>query len=92
LLLVADSRLAVSIIGIREQSSSRSKQQMSDLLDRRAACAFFGGTKPINIATLYRNIRAGRFPRPVKIGPGTSRWLRSECEIALAKMMEARNV
>jgi predicted DNA-binding transcriptional regulator AlpA len=63
---------------------------MSDLLDRRAACEFFGGTRPINPATLYRGIRQGRYPRPLKIG-ALSRWLRSECEAALARMVEARS-
>ena len=62
---------------------------MPDLLDRTAACAFFGGTKPLHPATLYRGVRAGRYPRPVKVG-ALSRWLRSECEAALAHMMEAR--
>jgi predicted DNA-binding transcriptional regulator AlpA len=59
------------------------------LLDREAACAFFGGTKPINVATLYRGIRRGRYPKPVKVG-GSSRWLRSECEAALRVMVEGR--
>ena len=62
----------------------------SELLDRAAACAFFGGTKPLNAATLYRGIRKGRYPKPVKVGPGSSRWLRSECEAALAAMAEVR--
>ena len=61
-----------------------------DLLDRKAACAFFGGTKPIDVATLYRGIRRGRYPRPVKVGPGSSRWLRSECEAALQAMVDGR--
>jgi predicted DNA-binding transcriptional regulator AlpA len=61
-----------------------------DLLDRKAACVFFGGTKPIDVATLYRGIRRGRYPRPVKVGPGSSRWLRSECEAALQAMVEGR--
>jgi predicted DNA-binding transcriptional regulator AlpA len=60
-----------------------------ELFDRRAACAFFGGTKPINIATLYRGIRRGRYPKPIKVG-GSSRWLRSECEAALRIMVEGR--
>jgi predicted DNA-binding transcriptional regulator AlpA len=60
-----------------------------DLLDRDAACAFFGGTRPINVATLYRGIRHGRYPRPVKVG-GSSRWLRSECEASLQVMVEGR--
>jgi len=44
------------------------------LLDRGAVCRYFGGNRPINAATLYRKIRQGLFPKPVKIG-GSSRWL-----------------
>ena len=61
-----------------------------ELLDVRQACVFFGGTRPINPATLYRGIAKGRFPQPVKIGPGISRWLRSECETALRTMIAER--
>jgi predicted DNA-binding transcriptional regulator AlpA len=61
-----------------------------DLLHRAEVCRLFGGTKPINVATLYRGIRKGRYPRPVKVGPGSSRWLRSECEQALRSMVEGR--
>jgi predicted DNA-binding transcriptional regulator AlpA len=66
--------------------------QMENLLDRREVCRFFGGTRPLNPATLYRGIRNGHFPKPVKVGPGSSRWLRSECEAALAQMAEGRAV
>jgi predicted DNA-binding transcriptional regulator AlpA len=61
-----------------------------ELLDRGEVCRFFGGTKPIHAATLYRGIREKRFPKPVKVGPGSSRWLRSECETALRSMVEGR--
>ena len=61
------------------------------LLDRREACYFFGGSKPIDASTLYRGIREGRYPPPVKVGPGSSRWLRSECEAALQRMVEGRH-
>jgi predicted DNA-binding transcriptional regulator AlpA len=61
-----------------------------ELLDLKSVCRYFGGTKPINAATLYRGAKAGHYPRPVRVGPNTSRWLRSECEAALAAMMEAR--
>jgi predicted DNA-binding transcriptional regulator AlpA len=60
------------------------------LLDRAETCRFFGGTRPIYPATLYRGIREGRFPKPVKVGPGSSRWLRAECEAALQGMVEGR--
>jgi predicted DNA-binding transcriptional regulator AlpA len=65
-------------------------QNHDPLLDRADVCRFFGGTKPIDPATLYRGIRQGRYPRPVKIGPGSSRWLRSECEAALCSMIDGR--
>ena len=52
-----------------------------DLLDRRQVCVFFGGNKPLDPSTLYRVIRLGRYPQPVKVG-GSSRWLRSELESA----------
>jgi predicted DNA-binding transcriptional regulator AlpA len=60
------------------------------LMDRAETCRFFGGNKPIDPSSLYRGIRKGLHPRPVKIGPGSSRWLRSECEAALARMVEVR--
>jgi predicted DNA-binding transcriptional regulator AlpA len=63
---------------------------MPELLDRGEVCRFLGGTKPINPATLYRGIRQGRYPKPVKVGPGSSRWLRSEVEAALRVMVEGR--
>jgi predicted DNA-binding transcriptional regulator AlpA len=62
----------------------------SELLDRVEVCRYFGGSRPINPATLYRGIRLGRYPRPVKVGPGSSRWLRSECELALRSMVDGR--
>jgi predicted DNA-binding transcriptional regulator AlpA len=62
-------------------------QPPDDLLDCKATCAFFGG---INAATLYRGIRAGRYPAPIKIGPNISRWLRSELSAALAAMIAGR--
>jgi predicted DNA-binding transcriptional regulator AlpA len=58
-----------------------------DLLDRRSVCCLFGGNRPINPATLYRGIKTGKFPAPVKIGPGASRWLRFQCEAALRKII-----
>jgi predicted DNA-binding transcriptional regulator AlpA len=64
--------------------------QNDPLLDRADVCRFFGGSKPIDPATLYRGIRLGRYPRPVKVGPGSSRWLRSECEAVLQTMVDGR--
>jgi predicted DNA-binding transcriptional regulator AlpA len=72
----------------RPQMTTPKPADADRLLDRRSVCVFFGNIHP---ATIYRHIRDGRIPRPVKVG-GSSRWLRSECEQALLKMLEARNV
>jgi predicted DNA-binding transcriptional regulator AlpA len=61
-----------------------------EFLDCDAVCRLIGGTKPINPATLYRNIKAGRYPKPIKVGPGSSRWLRSELAASLRSMVERR--
>jgi len=60
---------------------------LPDLLNIRQTCWLFGSIHP---ASLYRGIRAGRFPRPVKVGPGTSRWLRHEVEACLAGLVDRR--
>lgn len=60
-----------------------------DLLDIKEVCAFFGGTKPLYPSTIWRG-GGVRFPKPVNIGPNTVRWLRSECEAALQKLIEQR--
>jgi predicted DNA-binding transcriptional regulator AlpA len=50
-------------------------------------CAFFGGANsPVDRSTLYRGIRAGHFPRAIKVGPKMSRWRRSDCQAALDRM------
>jgi predicted DNA-binding transcriptional regulator AlpA len=57
-----------------------------DLIDKRECCRLFGSIHP---SSLYRGIKLGRYPKPVKIGQ-LSRWVRSECEAVLTKLVEAR--
>jgi predicted DNA-binding transcriptional regulator AlpA len=60
------------------------------LLTVRQACEFIGGQgRPISAASLYRGVERGRFPAPVKIGPGTSRWIRRELAEALQRLANA---
>lgn len=62
------------------------------LMDVGETCRFFGGANsPLNPATLYRGVNSGKYPKPVKIGKGTSRWVRRECEQALREMIGARD-
>jgi len=65
--------------------------QVEEMMTLAATCAFFGGDRPIHYSTLYRGVAAGRYPKPVRVGPNTSRWVRSECEAARRRLMAERN-
>jgi len=56
------------------------------LLNKVEVCRYFGGLHP---STLYRHIKQGRLPRPIKVG-GSSRWLRTEVEAVLQTMIGGR--
>lgn len=62
-----------------------------ELLDADEACRLLGGTRPINRATLYRGVADGRYPKPIKIGAASSRWLRSELLDTIRSMAAARD-
>lgn len=68
----------------------RAASRLDDLLDLKAVCRFFGGTKPLHPATLYRGIAAKRYPAPIHVGPNASRWLPGECAAALQAMIAGR--
>jgi len=61
---------------------------MNHLLKLKEVLAVFGG---INASTLYRGIRVGRYPRPIKVGPQSSRWILEECEASLQRMISVRS-
>jgi predicted DNA-binding transcriptional regulator AlpA len=62
-----------------------------DLWTLAQTCAFFGGsTKPIHASTLWRGVKAGRYPKPILTGPNMRRWLPSECRVARQAQIEAR--
>ena len=65
-----------------------------ELWDRSAVLRFFGGSAPLHYSTLYRGVRNGIFPEPINVSSGRNgsvRWLRSECEAALHKMIAERD-
>jgi hypothetical protein len=66
--------------------------QDNEMMSLDATLRFWGGDdKPIHYSTLYRGIAAGRYPKPIHIGPNTVRWVRSECQEARKRMMEERD-
>jgi len=52
-------------------------------------CAFFGGSKPLHPATVYRGIKQGRYPPPVKPSPNANRWIGRELKAAKTEILEA---
>jgi predicted DNA-binding transcriptional regulator AlpA len=59
--------------------------EQAQLLNRGEVCRFFGNIHP---STLWRGIRQGRYPAPIRIGPQLRRWSRADCETALRAMMQ----
>ena len=50
-------------------------QQLADFLLRRKEVERIAG---ISRASIYRLIKAGKFPRPVSLGTGSVRWKQSD--------------
>jgi predicted DNA-binding transcriptional regulator AlpA len=69
-------------------SSNPTSETEWQLLPKSAVCRLFGN---INPSTLYRGIRVGRYPKPIRVGPNSSRWVLTECQSALRAMMKARS-
>jgi predicted DNA-binding transcriptional regulator AlpA len=60
---------------------------MPDLVRESEARALLGGISP---ATFYRGVASGRFPKGVRIGPNSVRYVRAELDACVAKMLSAR--
>ncbi|PBB79069.1 hypothetical protein CK218_22225 [Mesorhizobium sp. WSM3879] len=64
------------------------QQPAFTLVDEPEACRILGN---IHRATLHRGIAARRFPKPLKIGPGSNRWRDDELYAVLARADAARS-
>jgi predicted DNA-binding transcriptional regulator AlpA len=58
-----------------------------ELISLPDVCVMFGN---LHRASIYRLTRRGLIPQPIHIG-SSSRWLRQECEAALALMIGGRS-
>jgi predicted DNA-binding transcriptional regulator AlpA len=63
---------------VQPSETSNSAGSSLDLIDVDQVCLILGGSKPVHRATVYRGIAAGKYPKPIKIGPNVSRWTRAE--------------
>jgi len=76
-----------------KQQGSNAVQTTTDLVDEKTARAIIGGAEtPISRATLWRGVKSGRYPRPLKVGPSSNRWKRSELVDVLERAAAAREV
>ena len=57
------------------QSTAHDQQQIVDFLIPRKTVEKLSG---LSRATIYRLIKAGKFPRPLSIGTGSVRWRQSD--------------
>lgn len=65
----------------------------NDLVDEKVACKIIGGkASPIHRSSLWRGVRDGRYPAPIKVGPSMNRWRVSELLDVIAKAAAAREV
>jgi predicted DNA-binding transcriptional regulator AlpA len=65
---------------------------MDDLLNVNAVCRLFGGSeRPIDKSTLWRGIKVGRYPKPIRISAQVRPWSRQDCEAALEAMKGGNN-
>lgn len=65
--------------------------QNFDLVDEAMACHILGGEHtPIHRSTFWRGIKAGRYPKPLKIGPGTNRWRIADLQAVIERAAGAR--
>lgn len=61
-----------------------------ELITVSEACRIIGGAeKPINHATYYRGVAAGRYPAPVRVSPNVARVLKQKLIAALERLMGA---
>src|SRR6516162_7338175 len=72
-------------------STDDKRSTPAELWERKDVLAYFGGKRPLHTSTLYRGIHDGLYPRPIRVSRTHVRWLRSECEAALDRMIAARD-
>jgi predicted DNA-binding transcriptional regulator AlpA len=88
---ISPSTLAAASLNPTLGKAGSQAPRDDEMMSMGAVLEFFGGDTPLHYSTLYRGIAAGRYPKPVSIGPNSRRWLRSECRDARQKLIDARD-
>jgi predicted DNA-binding transcriptional regulator AlpA len=64
----------------------------TELLTIDQVCEFWGGKlAPLHYTTIYRQIKLGHHPKPLKVGQQASRWLYSELIAERSRRIAARD-
>ena len=63
------------------------KRPVTEFWTREEVLAYFGN---ISVATLYRGIRKGWYPRQVRVGKNSVRWRKDDVIAARAKLNDRR--
>jgi predicted DNA-binding transcriptional regulator AlpA len=61
-----------------------------ELVDATEARAILGGSRPLSLATFYRQIQRGQVPKAILIAPNCARWLRCEVLSVVRAAINAR--
>jgi predicted DNA-binding transcriptional regulator AlpA len=79
-------------VEITDETSTPATPEPTDLelWDRKTVLAFFGGSKPIHVSTLYRGVNSGIYPPPMNVSANMVRWIGHECRAARQRMMRER--
>jgi predicted DNA-binding transcriptional regulator AlpA len=91
---LSDGASALAIDAIARKPTTVASEADDEMMSLAQTRAFFGGPdRPIHASTLYRGIAAmpPRYPKPVRVGPNSVRWLRSECRAARQALIDARD-
>jgi predicted DNA-binding transcriptional regulator AlpA len=78
-------------VSLQRDSKQQERFMSDELLDMYEACRVIGGSRPINPATLWRGVKAGRYAKPIKVGPQAVRWRRSELMANIQRMIDERD-
>ena len=49
-----------------------------------------GGLIPVSKSTFWAGVKAGKFPKPIKVTPGVTAWRQSDIEAFIAGLGDAR--
>lgn len=67
------------------------RHELPDLVDEDGACRILGGeAHPIHRSTLWRGVREGRYPKPIKISGALVRWKAIELIAVIERAAAAR--